>query len=284
MVATVGFIGLGDIGEPMARNLCKPFETVVYDLLPEAIDRLVESGAKPASSCREVGERCEVIGVCVLDDASTEVVIAGEEGILAGAAPDTVIAIHSTIHPDTAKKLAEKAGLQGVHVVDAQMTGGRAGAERGELRYMLGGDDAILERCRPVFDTSAREQTRCGAVGMGAVAKLCNNMVQYVAWQGYVEAAGMADEAGLDRDIFNEILSWLMNDNARAMLAGRSALQADPDNGFLKGRFTEVMLLAEKDMSLALSLARSVGVSMPTAGLCTQQLARLFGVPDSKRR
>ena len=116
MVATVGFIGLGDIGEPMARNLCKPFETVVYDLLPEAIDRLVESGAKPASSCREVGERCEVIGVCVLDDASTEAVIAGEEGILAGAAPDTVIAIHSTIHPDTAKKLAEKAALQGVHV------------------------------------------------------------------------------------------------------------------------------------------------------------------------
>jgi 3-hydroxyisobutyrate dehydrogenase len=284
MVATVGFIGLGDIGEPMARNLCGPFEAVVFDLRPEAVDRLVESGAKPASSCREVGERCEVIGVCVLDDASTEAVVAGEDGILSGAARDTVIAIHSTIHPDTAKSLAARAAEQGVHVVDAQMTGGRGGAERGELRYMLGGDEAILERCRPVFATSAAEQTHCGGVGMGAVAKLCNNMVQYVSWQGYVEAATMADHAGLERDKFNEILSWLMNDNARAMLAGRSALDADPENEFLKNRFTEVMLLAEKDLSLALSVARGVGVSMPTAGLCTQQLARLFAVPDPKRR
>ena len=94
----------------------------------------------------------------------------------------------------------------------------------------------------------------------------------------------MAAEAGLEREKFNEILSWMMNDNARAMLAGRSALEADPDNDFLRGRFGNVMLLAEKDMTLALSLARSVGVSMPTAGLCTQQLARLFGVPDPKRR
>jgi 3-hydroxyisobutyrate dehydrogenase len=284
MVATVGFIGLGDIGEPMARNLCEPFQTVVYDLRQEAVDLLVAAGAEAAASCREVGERCEVIGVCVLDDASTEAVVSGESGILAGAAPDSIIAIHSTIHPDTARKLSAQASEQGVHVVDAQMTGGRARAEQSELRYMLGGDAAVVERCRPIFETSAAEQTYCGEVGMGAVAKLCNNMVQYVAWQGYVEAATMAKEAGLERDKFNEILSWLMNDNARVMLAARSALEANPDNEMLKSRFTDVMLLAEKDMSLALSVARSVGVSMPTAGLCTQQLARLFGVPDPKRR
>lgn len=284
MTSTVGFIGLGDIGEPMARNLCGPFEAVVYDLRQEAVDRLVESGAKPASSCREVGERCEVIGVCVLDDASTEAVVAGPDGVLSGARADTVIAIHSTIHPDTAKKLAAKAGETGVHVVDAQMTGGRAGAEASKLRYMLGGEDAILERCRPVFATSAAEQTHCGGVGMGAVAKLCNNMVQYVAWLGMVEAATMADQAGLEREKFNEILSWLMNDNARAMLAGRAAFEANPDNEFLRGRFNDVMLLAEKDLTLALSVARGVGVSMPVGGLCTQQVARLFGVPDAKRR
>ena len=202
----------------------------------------------------------------------------------AHAARRIKIVIANYFFKSTSALLASLAALQGVHIVDAQMTGGRAGAEKAQLRYMLGGDDAILERCRPVFATSAAEQTNCGEVGMGAVAKLCNNLVQYVAWQGYVEAAGMAEQAGLERDKFNEILSWLFNDNARAMLAGRTALQADPDNEFLKGRFTEVMLLAEKDMTLALSLARSVGVTMPTAGLCTQQLARLFGVPDAKRR
>lgn len=285
MIRTVGFIGLGDIGEPMARNLCGgDFEVVVFDLRTEAVELLVESGAKAASSCREVGERCEVVCVCVLDDASTQAVVAGEDGVLAGARADTIIAIHSTVNPATVKQLAELASDKGVHVADAQMTGGRAGTEAKQLRYMVGGDDAILDRLTPVLETSASEITRCGGIGMGAVAKLCNNLVQFVAWQGYVEADGLAAEAGLSREVFNEVLSWMMNDNARAMLAGRTALQADPDNAFLKERFTSVMLLAEKDMTLALQVARESGLSMPVTGLSTQQLARMFGVPDPKRR
>jgi 3-hydroxyisobutyrate dehydrogenase len=285
MIRSVGFIGLGDIGEPMARNLCGgDFEVVVFDLRTEAIELLVESGAKAASSCREVGERCEVVCVCVLDDAATEAVVAGEDGVLAGARADTIIAIHSTVNPTTVKQLAKLASDTGVYVVDAQMTGGRAVTEAKQLRYMIGGDDAILDRLVPVLETSASEITRCGGIGMGAVAKLCNNLVQFVAWQGYVEAAGLANEAGLSREVFNEVLSWMMNDNARAMLAGRSALEADPEHAFLKARFTEVMLLAEKDMTLALQVARENGVSMPVAGLSTQQLARMFAVPDPKRR
>jgi 3-hydroxyisobutyrate dehydrogenase len=285
MIRTVGFIGLGDIGEPMARNLCAgDFEVVVFDLRNEMVDLLVESGAKAAGSCREVGERCEVVCVCVMDDAATEAVIAGQDGVLAGARAETIIAIHSTVNPATVKKLAERASGNGVHVVDAQMTGGRAATEAKQLRYMVGGDDAILDRLTPVLEASAGEITRCGALGMGAVAKLCNNLVQFVAWQGYVEADGLAAEAGLSREVFNEVLSWMMNDNARAMLAGRTALHADPDHAFLKDRFTQVMLLAEKDMTLALQVARENGVSMPVAGLSTQQLARMFAVPDPKRR
>ncbi len=285
MIRTVGFIGLGDIGEPMARNLCGGnFEVVVFDLRTEAIELLVESGAKAAISSREVGERSDVVCVCVLDDAATQRVIAGRDGVLGGARADTIIAIHSTVNPATVKGLAELASEKGVHVVDAQMTGGRAATEAKQLRYMVGGDDAILDRLTPVLETSASEITRCGASGMGAVAKLCNNLVQFVAWQGYVEADGLAAAAGLSREVFNEVLSWMMNDNARAMLAGRTALQADPDHAFLKERFTQVMLLAEKDMTLALQVARENGVSMPVTGLSTQQLARMFAVPDPKRR
>ncbi len=285
MIRSVGFIGLGDIGEPMARNLCGgDFEVVVFDLRTEAVELLVESGANAANSCREVGERCDVVCVCVLDDASTMAVVAGENGILAGARADTIIAIHSTVSPATIKQLAELGLEREVHVVDAQMTGGRAVTEARGLRYMVGGDDAILDRLTPVLETSASEITRCGEVGMGAVAKLCNNLVQFVAWQGYVEADGLAAAAGLSREKFNDVLSWIMNDNARAMLGGRTALQADPDNAFLKGRFTNVMLLAEKDMTLALQVARENGVSMPVTGLATQQLARMFAVPDPKRR
>jgi 3-hydroxyisobutyrate dehydrogenase len=284
MIRKVGFIGLGDIGEPMARNLCDAFEVSVFDLREEAMKPLVEAGATAAGSAREVAANAECVGVCVRDDASTEAVVAGEDGILAGAAPGTIIAIHSTIHPETARKLAERAAERGVHVVDAQMTGGRAVAEKRQLRYMVGGDGPVLARCRPVFETSAAEITHCGGVGMGAVAKLCNNLAQFTAWMGFVEAQALARESGLSQEVFLEVLSWLMNDNARVMLAGRNALEADPDNEFLKNRFTQVMHLAEKDLDLALDAARRVGVAMPGVALCAQQMARIFAVPDPNRR
>lgn len=284
MVERVGFIGLGYIGEPMAKNLCGRFETVVYDLRDEAVQALVEAGAKPAASNREVGERCEVIGVCVVDDAGTEAVVAGDAGILEGAAPDTVVAIHSTVHPDTVRRLAAQARERDVYVVDAQMTGGPSVAAQRKLRYMTGGDPAALERCRPVFETSASEIIHCGEVGMGALAKLCNNLARYTAWQGFIEADRLAAHAGLAREKLLEVLSWIMDDNARTMLAGRNALEADPDNQFLKDRFVPVMELAEKDLDLALQVAREAGVSLPGAGLLAQQMARVYGVPDPKRR
>jgi 3-hydroxyisobutyrate dehydrogenase len=285
MVERVGFIGLGDIGEPMARNLCGGgFEVVVHDLRDEAMQKLVEHGAKAAGSAREVGERCQVIGVCVIDDAATRNVVAGEQGILAGAARDSVIALHGTIHPDTARGLARQAAGGGVHVVDAQITGGRGAAEARQLRYMVGGDPAALERCRPVLETSAAEITHCGDVGMGAIAKLCNNLVQFQAWQGYVEAHRLATHTGLSEQTLLEVLSWIMNDNARMMLAGRNALERDPQNAFLLDRFTSVAGLAEKDLFLALDVARQAGVSLPGTGLCAQQVARILGIPDPRRR
>ncbi len=284
-VRTVGFIGLGDMGEPMARNLCGgDYEVVVYDLLDEALQRLVEHGAKAATSPREVGERCQVIGVCVVDDAATEAVVTGEDGILAGAQPGAIVAIHGTVHPDLVRALAERATPRGVHMVDAQVTGGRSGAEAHQLRYMVGGDSEVVERCKPVFETSAGQITHCGGLGTGSLAKLCNNLVQFQAWQGYVEAERLAVHGGLDHEAFLEVLSWIMNDNARTFLAGRAAFEANPDNEFLRDRFTEVMQLAEKDVGLALDVARGVGVAMPFTGLCAQQLGRLFAIPDPKRR
>jgi 3-hydroxyisobutyrate dehydrogenase len=284
MIERVGFIGLGDIGEPMARNLCGAFEVVVHDLREEAMRKLVESGAKPAASAREVGERCEAVGVCVVDDAATTAVVAGPDGILAGARPGTILAIHSTIHPDTARALAARARERGVQLVDAQMTGGRGVAEQRRLRFMVGGDPAVLERLRPVLERSAAEITYCGDVGAGAVAKLCNNLVQFQAWLGYVEAFLMGTAAGLSEEVLLRVLAWIMNDNARTMLAGRSALERDPANAALRGHFERVLLLAEKDLALALDVARSHGVAMPGTALCSQQMARIFGVPDARRR
>jgi len=284
MIERVGFIGLGFIGEPMARQLCEPFELCVFDLRPETVQLLVEAGAKPAASAREVAERSQVVGVCVLDDAGVESVVAGEDGILAGAAPGTVVAVHSTLHPDTVKRLAERARESQVSIIDAQMTGGPAGAAAGTLRFMLGGEEAAVELARPYLQAMGSEITHCGAHGSGAVAKLCNNLVQYGLWQTFVDAQRLAEGTGLELEKLHEVLGWIMNDNARAMLAGRAALERDPENEFLLGRFSETLLLAEKDLSLALDVARRAGVSMPQTALCNQLLARLFAVPDPKRR
>jgi 3-hydroxyisobutyrate dehydrogenase-like beta-hydroxyacid dehydrogenase len=279
----VGFVGLGDIGEPMARNLCGAFpQVLVHDLRPEAVEALVASGATAARSPRELGARCQVIGVCVVDDAGTEAVVAGTEGILSGAAPGTAIAIHGTIHPQTAQRLAARAAERGVQVVDAQVTGGRPGAEAKRLRYMVGGDDAALARCRPVFETSAAEITHCGGVGMGAVAKLCNNLVQYQAWQAYTEAGRLAEATGLAGEKLLEVLAWILNDNARAFLAGRNAFAADPDNAFLRGRFSSAHQLAQKDLGLALDVAKAAGVSLPGTALCAARSGALFALAEDE--
>src|SRR5262245_378442 len=284
MIERVGFIGLGDIGEPMARNLCGAFEVVVHDLRADAVAKLVEAGAKPAASAREVGERAQAVCVCVLDDASTRAVVAGPDGILAGARPGAVVAIHSTIHPDTARELDRTAQERGVRVVDAQMTGGRAVAEQRRLRFMVGGDAEALAAVRPLLERSAAEITHCGGVGAGAVAKLCNNLVQFQAWQAYVDAFRIGTACGLSEETLLQVLAWIMNDNARTFMAGRNALERDPENAPLRERLTAVMKLAEKDLYLALDVARRAGVSVPGTALCSQQTARLFGVPDMRRR
>lgn len=284
MIERVGFIGLGDIGEPMARNLCGAFEVVVHDLRADAVAKLVDSGAKSAASPREVGERSDAVCVCVLDDASTRAVVSGEAGILGGARAGAIVAIHSTIHPDTARELAAQAKPRGVHVVDAQMTGGRALAEQRRLRFMVGGEDEALAGIRPVLERSAAEITHCGGIGAGAVAKLCNNLVQFQAWQGYVDAFRIGTASGLSEETLLEVLAWILNDNARIFLAARKALEQNPDNAPLRERFTSVMKLAEKDLHLALDVAYRVGVSVPGTALCAQQTARLFAVPDMQRR
>lgn len=284
MIERVGFIGLGDIGEPMARNLCGAFEVVVHDLRADAMAKLVDAGAKPAGSPREVGERTDAVCVCVLDDASTRAVVAGEAGILSGARPGAIVAIHSTIHPETARELGAQAKSRGMQVVDAQMTGGRALAEQRKLRFMVGGEPEALAAIRPVLERSSAEITHCGGLGAGAIAKLCNNLVQFQAWQGYVDAFRIGTACGLSEETLLQVLAWIMNDNARVFLAGRKALDQNPDNAPLRERFTAVMKLAEKDLHLALDVAYRAGVSVPGTALCAQQTARLFAVPDMQRR
>jgi len=141
MTIRVGYIGLGNMGKAMASNLApKGFDACVYDLNPIPVEELAAAGATAASSCRAAGEHAEVLSVCVPADAHVGAVLLGDDGALAGMAAGSVIAIHSTVQPETIERMAVAARERGVELIDACVTGGREVAEKGELTLLIGGE------------------------------------------------------------------------------------------------------------------------------------------------
>ena len=276
----VGFIGLGFIGAPMAARLPEAgFETWVHDISTDAMAPLVEAGAHAADSAADVASHAEIIGVCVLDDAQTESVVAGPGGLLETARPGTIIALHGTIHPETTKRLAETAAAKSVTLVDAQMTGGPHGDAAGTLRYMVGGSEQDFERVRPFLAASGQDIIHCGPLGAGTTAKLGNNLVQYCFWQALTEAQNLTRSQGVADEKIQEVLGWILNDSAVLMLAGRNALEADPGNDFLAERFAGAAKLLEKDLGLALEVGHAAGLKMPAAELTARSAAAILALP-----
>ena len=287
MALRVGFVGLGNIGKPMARRLVAAgLETSVLDALQAPVDELVREGAKPASSPRELAARADVIGVCVRDDADVRDVFEGEDGLLAGAAPGSVIALHSTILPSTVREMGAAAAARGIGVLDACVTGGAAKAATGELTYIVGGELADLERCRPAFATSASLIVHTGPLGSGASTKLCNNLMTYLAWLSAFESLHLARAAGLSQEKLEEVTrsNGNLTDPMRAFLA----LHKVPAETRLSSGFQATMrsfvTLAEKDLAVTLAFARECGVALPGTGLVAQLLARLYALEDAGRR
>src|SRR5437867_2541899 len=260
MATRVGFIGLGNIGTPMAMNVARAgFDLMVYDLREEPLKELAALGATIARSAREVGEHGEIIELVVVDDAQVEAVTLGEGGILNGAKPGAVIAIHSTVHPKTVRKVAELAKARGVDVIDAQVSGGERGAQAKTLCYMVGGDKALFERCRPVFATSGANIFHLGGLGAGAIAKLAHNLIVYVNMLAASEGMRLAEKAGLDPQALQEVV--------RAG-AGQSRVADNwTQQRRLKDSYTTgpqgLMQLMHKDLRLALELGHDIGLPLP---------------------
>lgn len=287
MTTRAGFIGLGSIGRPMARRLCAGgLPTTVYDLLTAAVDEVVAAGAARGESPRAVAAASDVVGVCVRDDADVNAVVLGDDGLLAGAKPGLVIAIHSTILPRTVRDLGAVAAARGVSVVDACVTGGPTGADQGRLTYMVGGEPADVERCRPAFATSARSIVHTGALGTGAATKLCNNLMTYLGFLAAFEATTLARQAGLSTSAFEEVTrsNGNLTDQMQAFLMlHRLPEEQRADAGFqqmLRGYTT----LAEKDLAVTLAFAREHGVALPGTAICQQVMARVYGLDDRNRR
>lgn len=287
MATRVGYIGLGDMGMPMASHLVPAgFETTVCDLDESKVEELVAGGAKAAANPREVGECSDVLCICVPTDAHVRAVLTGKNGALENAVPGAIVAIHSTVLPDTIEEMAAAAGAKGCSVIDACVTGGAHGAAAGELTFLVGGDDASIEKARPVLEASSKAIVRAGPLGSGAKLKLAVNTLTYIQWAAARESFLLAKAAGLDPDVFIEAVR--SNGQLTDLQLRFLALHRMPDEAASSEDFQAFSRLqmhtAEKDLAHALELARKHGLALPTAGLVSQDMARIYRVKDDGRR
>jgi 3-hydroxyisobutyrate dehydrogenase-like beta-hydroxyacid dehydrogenase len=279
---TLGYIGLGNMGAPMATKMTEwPGGVTVYDIRTEAMTPLAEKGAGLADSVADVAGAADIIHVTVLDDAQVREVV-GE--LAAHAKPGTVIAIHSTISDTTAAELARDLKKQGIHVVDAPVSGGAAAAAKGELATMVGADREVYERIKPAFKHWAAVVIHAGEPGAGTRMKLARNMLTFTSYVAACEAMKLAEAAGLDLQALGRVVR-----HTDALTGGPGAIMVRDDmkdlrpEHFLYQPFMHTRGLGEKDLSLALALGEAVSVDLPLARLAYEGLAAGLGVPHIEK-
>jgi 2-hydroxy-3-oxopropionate reductase len=286
----VAVIGLGTMGAPIARNLLKGgHEVTVFARRPEVMKPLLAAGATAADSPADAAARSEVTVTMVFDTAAVEEVTLGSGGIAAGARAGSIVVDHSTIAPDGARRIAAALTTRGIEMLDAPVTGGGDVAAAGALTIMVGGRAEALERCRPVLACYGRTIVHVGPSGAGQTTKACNQICTVVNTLGAAEAMLLAERAGLDPRVVQEVL--MAGFGASRMLGVQAPKMIDRDfAGRLESR------LHHKDIHLVLDLARELGILLPTSaaaagvldelqdrGGARQDTAAVFTVLDSRR-
>ena len=197
----VGFVGLGLIGSPMCKNLVKAgHEVTVWNRTPSRMEDLVAVGASGSASASEAAARSEVTVTVVSDTPDVEAVILGENGVMEGAVPDSVVIDMSTISPSATRAIAARLKERGVHIVDAPVSGGVNGAVEGTLSIMVGCERPVFDRVLPILQAMGESITHCGESGMGQVTKLSNQIIGLGNLAAMCEALVFATKAGGDHD------------------------------------------------------------------------------------
>lgn len=268
----VGFIGLGSQGGPMAERIGEGgYQLVLWARRPESLEPFRDTQATIATTPAELGAASDVVGICVVADADVEDVLLRPDGVLEGMSPGGVIAIHSTIHPDTCRRLAERTADRGVALVDAPVSGGGQAAAAGKLVVMAGGRDVDVDRCRPIFETYGDPVVYLGPLGSGQMAKLLNNLVFTAQVTIALETFGFADRLGIDRAALAQVLTTGSGGSrAAAILAG---------SGFNLTGLRKAAGLLHKDVDIMLDVARARGASEPAgiAELAQRTFSTLSG-------
>jgi 3-hydroxyisobutyrate dehydrogenase len=273
-----GFIGLGSQGGPMARRIVdQDIPLTIWARRPESVVPFADTSAEVAATPAEVGSTSDVVGICVVADADVEDVVLRDDGVLAGMAAGGTIAIHSTVHPDTCRRLAEAARGQGVEVIDAPVSGGGGAAAEGRLLVMVGGPAEALDRCRPVFETFGAPILHLGPLGSGQVAKVLNNLVFTAQVAVGLDTFRFAQGLGVDREAMAEVLAHGSGGSRAAAILAMT--------GFDTAGIATAADLLRKDVDIALALAEGAGTPPPDllGDLAEQALGVLSDEPSTGR-
>ena len=203
----IGFIGLGHMGNPMARNLLKHGHKLkVFDVVPDLVKKLTELGAESASSPAACSQGVEFVVTMLPSSPHVRSVYTGKDtGLLSGVSPGVLLIDSSTIDPHTARDVAMDARAHGNNMVDAPVSGGTGGAEAGTLTFMVGGDVADFEKAKPILQCMGKNIVHCGGAGNGQVAKICNNMMLAIEMIATAEGMALAAKLGMDPKVFASI-------------------------------------------------------------------------------
>jgi 3-hydroxyisobutyrate dehydrogenase len=272
----IGFIGLGNIGRAIARDLAVPgVRLLVHDVLPDGPAELEKLGATVAASPAAVARGADVVGVCVRDDHDVREVFEGPEGILSGAKPGLLVAIHSTLRIETVRHVAAAAAMCGVRVVDAPVSRGPGGPARRAVVFMVGGDSGDIERVRPYLELAALKIVIAGALGAGMALKLCNNALSYLTVICATDAINLARAAGLDVGMLADVTAnnGVGSPTLTAILKRRvgDSLQFAPIPAL-----DSLIGLGEKDLDCALEVGRDLNIDLPAVTLARATIRRAF--------
>jgi 3-hydroxyisobutyrate dehydrogenase len=280
----IAFVGLGNMGAPMARNLLAAgHELVVVDLVPAAVDSLTAAGAHAADSAKSAAIAAELVITMLPASPQVRQVYEGAEGILAGVAAGVPLIDSSTIDPHTARAVAAAAAAHGNPMADAPVSGGTSGAASGSLTFMVGADSALFERIKPVLAAMGKTFVHCGGPGNGQVAKICNNLVLGISMLAVAEAMNLGVRLGMDPKVLAAVINsssgrcWSSDtyNPYPGVLSGAPAAR-----GYTGGFGTDLML---KDLGLATEAARHSRQPVAMAALA-QQLYQLWSTRSGARK
>jgi len=269
MADKVGFIGLGIMGKPMARNLMEAgYELTVHNRSRGPVDELASDGAVAGESAKEVAQNSDIIVTMLPNSPQVSEVVAGEDGVLEGAREGSLIVDMSSISPPVSQELAKAAQEKGVRMLDAPVSGGDVGAIEGTLSIMVGGSEEDFERAKPLFEVMGSAITHVGPAGAGQVVKVANQIVVALTIEAVSEALVLCSRSGVDPARTLDALS--------GGLAGNQVMKVRRDN-FLNHDFSPGFRidLHHKDLGNALAAGREFGMPLPMTALVDQMLQAL---------